>query len=309
MIRYFDFQHEQLLVAAIEQADYILVETPTHEELIFIQKYFEISLSESEVTSPHLTIPICKHTKKATTLQLFTPIEVKFENTLSIEHKTSPLFITIKNNQVLLLLKQHNSTFQLPILSKAKTSETYDVHAFFITIIDSLMTQYIQHAEKLIQQLETSETVLRNSRKNDEFIILLEIEESFLTLKSALEANVSMIEQVTEYVSFSSSQMSEIKNICTKMTYLCHTFDNYNAICQNLRDSLATFISNDLNFTMRVLAVITILIAIPNLFFGFFGMNVSLPLAQHEFAFLIILLLVLLCIWLAVRFLKRRRLY
>lgn len=309
MIRYFDFQHEQLVIDNIEHADYILVESPSHEELLFIQKYFQITLTESEVTSPHLTIPICKHSADTTTLQLFTPIEVKFDNTLSVEHKTSPLFMTIKHNQLLLLLQHSSPTFQLPILSHAKTTNTHDAKALFIVIIDSLMTQYIQHAETLIQQLEASETILRNSRKNDEFIILLEIEESFLTLKSAIEANVSMIQRTVDFLNFSDQQINDIQNICEKMNYLRNTFDNYSAICQNLRDSLATFISNDLNFTMRVLAVITILIAIPNLFFGFFGMNVALPLAQHEFAFLIILLIVLLCIWLTIRFLKRRRLY
>lgn len=135
MIRYFDFQHNQLVVDSIEQADYILVEAPTHEELHFIQSYFEISLAESEVTSPHLTIPICKKEKEATTLQLFAPIEVKFDNTLSVEHKTSPLFLTIKQNQVLLLLKEHNPTFQLPILSKSKIVDAYDIHAFSLLLL------------------------------------------------------------------------------------------------------------------------------------------------------------------------------
>ena len=309
MIRYFDFQHEQLLIEDIEQADYIIVESPTHKELNFIQNHFQLSLSESEVDSPHLTIPICKKTNSTTTLQLFAPIEVKFENTLSIEHKTSPLFIMIKKQQIMLLTPHKNSTFHLSILSHAKIRQVHRPNELFITIIDTLMTRYIQHAEKLIQQLETSETILRNSRKNDEFIILLEIEESFLTLKSALDANISMIKRTLEFLELTSAQISELENTIEKMTYLRNTFDNYSSICQNLRDSLATFISNDLNFTMRVLAVITIIIAIPNLFFGFFGMNVALPLAEHSFAFLIIIGIVFLCIGLTIHFLKKRKLY
>lgn len=309
MIRYFDFQHEQLFIDNIEQADYILVEAPTHTELNFIQQHFHLSLSESEVDSPHLTIPICKHYNGTTTLQLFTPIEVKFANTLSIEHKTAPLFMVITTSQVLLLLPKHSPSFQLPIISRAKTEKLYDVKQLFLHVISTLTTQYVQHAEKLIQQLELSETILRDSRKNDEFIILLEIEESFLTLKSALDANISMIERTLEFLDFNPLQVSEIQNEIEKMTYIRNTFDNYSSICQNLRDSLATFISNDLNFTMRALAVITIVIAIPNLFFGFFGMNVALPLAEHQFAFIIIIAVVIFFIWLTIRLLKRRRLY
>lgn len=309
MIHYFDFQHPELFVDSIEDADYIVVESPSHEELHFIQQYFQLSLSESETDSPHLTIPICKHYENTTTLQLFSPIEVKFDNTLSIEHKTAPLFIMLNEKQVLVLTRQVASLFHLPILSSSKVRKTHDTKQLFITIIDTITTQYIQHAEKLIQQLEISETILRDSRKNDEFIILSEIEESFLTLKSAIDTNISIITRTRDVLDFSPTQVSDIDNIIEKLTYLRNTFSNHSLICQNLRDSLATFISNDLNFTMRALAVITILIAIPNLFFGFYGMNVALPFAQFELAFIGILLLVFLFIWLAMHFLKRKRLY
>lgn len=309
MIRYFDFQHSQLFIDHIEHADYILVESPAHDELQFIQRHFQISLAESETDSPHLTIPVCKHYANTTTLQLFTPIEMKFANTLSIEHKTAPLFIVIKDNQVLLLARHKIPNLHLSIISKAKVSQTHDAKQLFLTIVDTITVEYIQHAEKLIQQLETSETILRDSRKNDEFIILLEIEESFLTLKSAIDANISMIERTITFLDFTQLQVSELKDIIEKLTYLRNTFDNYNLLCQNLRDSLATFISNDLNFAMRILAVITVLIAIPNLFFGFFGMNVTLPFAQHELAFLLILCVVLVFIWLTMRFLKKCKIY
>ena len=42
-------------------------------------------------------------------------------------------------------------------------------------------------------------------------------------------------------------------------------------------DAFASIISNNLNIVMKVLSVITIVMAIPNIIFGFYGMNVSLP--------------------------------
>lgn len=309
MIHYFNFKQPKLFIDSIEEANYIVVEQPTHEERLFIQQYFQLSLDESEITTPHLTIPICKQTKNVTTLQLFIPVELRFPNTLSIEHKTSPLFIALRENQVLLMSQKVKSGFQLPILLNSKILPEYDARTLFITIINTVVSQYINHAETLIQQLEKSETILRDSRKNEEFIILSEIEESFLTLKSAIDTNISIIKKTRELLDFSSEQLSEVYNALEKLVYLRNTFENHALICQNLRDSLATFISNDLNFTMRALAVITILIAIPNLFFGFFGMNVFLPLADYRLAFLVIFAFVLFFIWLAIRLLKKRGLY
>lgn len=309
MIHLFNFHHPKLVIEDINAADYIIVEKPTHDELAYVQNYFKLSISDSENITPHLTIPICKHSDNTTTLQLFTPIEVRFPNTLSIEHKTSPLFVVIKNEQVLIVMYEPFASFNLSVLSLEKIRDAFDQYQMFITIIETITTQYIQHAETLIQQLEKSETILRDSRKNDEFIILSEIEESFLTLKSAIDTNVSIIRRTRELLPFTKEQISDINNTIEKLNYLRNTFANYSLICQSLRDSLATFISNDLNFAMRALAVITILIAIPNLFFGFFGMNVALPLAQFELAAIIILVLVFFFIWLTFRLLKKRNLY
>ena len=48
-----------------------------------------------------------------------------------------------------------------------------------------------------------------------------------------------------------------------------------------MMDAFASVISNNLNVIMKVLTSITILLTIPNIVFGFYGMNVmGLPLDQ-----------------------------
>ena len=48
-----------------------------------------------------------------------------------------------------------------------------------------------------------------------------------------------------------------------------------------MMDAFASVISNNLNVVMKVLTSITILLTIPNIVFGFYGMNVAgLPLDQ-----------------------------
>lgn len=49
----------------------------------------------------------------------------------------------------------------------------------------------------------------------------------------------------------------------------------------NIRDAYSAISSNNLNQTIKLLTVATVLIALPNVFFGMFGMNVDLPF-QHE---------------------------
>lgn len=49
----------------------------------------------------------------------------------------------------------------------------------------------------------------------------------------------------------------------------------------NIRDAYTSISSNNLNRTMKILTLATVMIAIPNVFYGMYGMNVPLPL-QHE---------------------------
>ena len=49
----------------------------------------------------------------------------------------------------------------------------------------------------------------------------------------------------------------------------------YSDILSGTMDAYASVISNNLNIVMKVLTVITIVMAIPNIIFGFYGMNVN----------------------------------
>ena len=59
----------------------------------------------------------------------------------------------------------------------------------------------------------------------------------------------------------------------------------YSNILSNTMDAYANVISNNLNQTMKVLTVITIILELPNMVFGFYGMNTTdLPFPYTWFA-------------------------
>ncbi|MDD4511147.1 MAG: magnesium transporter CorA family protein, partial [Oscillospiraceae bacterium] len=55
----------------------------------------------------------------------------------------------------------------------------------------------------------------------------------------------------------------------------------YSSILSGMMDAYASVISNNLNVIMKILTSLTILITIPNIVFGFYGMNVTgLPFSE-----------------------------
>jgi magnesium transporter len=52
----------------------------------------------------------------------------------------------------------------------------------------------------------------------------------------------------------------------------------------NIREAYSSISSHNLNYTMKVLTVATVIIALPNLFYGMYGMNVPLPFQHRTWA-------------------------
>jgi magnesium transporter len=75
----------------------------------------------------------------------------------------------------------------------------------------------------------------------------------------------------------------------------------------NIRDAYTAISSNNLNRTITVLTLATILVALPNVFFGMYGMNVKLPYQHADWAFPAIAAFNLILIAAIVTFARKKR--
>ena len=64
-------------------------------------------------------------------------------------------------------------------------------------------------------------------------------------------------------------------------TEMCNIYSN---IISSTMDNFSNVISNNLNIVMKTLTIITIVMSIPNIIFGYYGMNVTgLPIPNFWF--------------------------
>ena len=62
-----------------------------------------------------------------------------------------------------------------------------------------------------------------------------------------------------------------------------------------------------MNITMKFLAAVTILVTVPNMIFGFYGMNVKLPLQDMGFWALVIIFIIMMLLMLVLwRYMKKK---
>jgi len=65
----------------------------------------------------------------------------------------------------------------------------------------------------------------------------------------------------------------------------------YSSIMSSMMNAFASVISNNVNHVVKILTAITIVLALPTMIASIYGMNVELPLQNHNHAFSIIMLL------------------
>ncbi|MBQ8885116.1 MAG: magnesium transporter CorA family protein [Clostridia bacterium] len=130
---------------------------------------------------------------------------------------------------------------------------------------------------------------LHRSMRNQELIELLGLQNSLVYFSTSLSANSSLYGRFSRMEAVQSNpdyqDMYDDVLIETKQaTEMCHI---YRDILKTTMDAFSSVISNNVNNVVKRLTIITILIAIPTLIGGLFGMNIDLPfgMGYHDGGF------------------------
>ena len=73
-----------------------------------------------------------------------------------------------------------------------------------------------------------------------------------------------------------------------------------------MNDTFSAVVSNNQNNIMKILTSLTIVLTIPTIVSGLYGMNVSLPIENRADAFWILLAVTLVICYLTIRYLKKK---
>jgi magnesium transporter len=139
---------------------------------------------------------------------------------------------------------------------------------------------------------ETIEDQLQKSTRNRELMELLKYQKSLTYFSTALRSNEVMMERVqrTQIFNYYEEDQDLLEDVLTENQQAIQMTSINTEILSSMMDAFASIISNNLNAVMKALAAITIVLNLPNIVAGFFGMNVTLPLSnQDPFSFVIII--------------------
>ena len=153
--------------------------------------------------------------------------------------------------------------------------------ATFVSIIseyEALIQRTAQYVHDTGQRLRTHEVT------NDDFIRFVTVEDNLNEYKMNLAATQAVAERLRETLT-DKLHREAIDDVLLYTRQLLVAIDSYNQSVTSIRNAYGTIANNILNQRMKTLTVLTVLIALPNVVYGMYGMNVNLPFQEQPWVY------------------------
>lgn len=175
----------------------------------------------------------------------------------------------------------------------------------------NLYQAYLRVIDKRRSEIE--QRVSTNDTEDTDLIHLYELEANLVYFATSLSANRIVLDRLTRYERLKQYPEDKelLEDVIIENKQAIEMTNIYRDIIHGARDLVSTIINNRLNDVMKFLASITLVMAIPTIISGIYGMNVSgkwMPLSSTPYGFYIICgLIAVLCV-LAYVILKKKKL-
>ncbi|MDR1309633.1 MAG: magnesium transporter CorA family protein [Deltaproteobacteria bacterium] len=159
-----------------------------------------------------------------------------------------------------------------------------------IKILMESSIDFIKHLELMENITDLAEQSLSKSQHNKEIMTLLTIDKALIVYTVALKSNRGIISKVLESKGFFQSQeeLDLLDQALIENQQAIYMADIFGQVMGSVGDAFGNIINNNLNKVMKFLAGVTIILMLPTLVVGAYGMNVVLPLSSNPKAFWIV---------------------
>ncbi len=205
------------------------------------------------------------------------------EDTAPVLYSTFPLGILVSDQYIVTVSTRETPIIQAFEQGRVRPAQTQKRTSFLFHILLQSAKQYLQYLKQIDKVYIRMERQLYKSQRNKELIQLLDLEKSLVYFSTSLKADEVTLNKLLRgrVLTLYEEDQDLLEDVLIEVRQAIEMANIYSSIISGLMDAFASVISNNLNVIMKFLAAITILLEVPNIIFGFYGMNVlGLPLTQ-----------------------------
>ncbi len=224
---------------------------------------------------------------------------------------TAPIGIILTAENIITITSVENPIIQKFLENRVKHFNPRDHQMFVLQLFEQTVFRFLECLKKLNLKRNLIEQELYNSSRNKELQELLRIEKSLVYFVNSLSSNelLKMKMKRTDLLKIRDIEehMDLFEDIIIDNSQALEMSNVYTNILSGTMEAYASIVSNNLNFFIQRLTIITIILMLPTLIASLFGMNVDLPFSDSKYTFYFILVASLVLGFLMIWFLRRRK--
>ncbi len=296
---------------AFEPGSWIQLTDPSIDELELISNRFEIDIADVRAAMDADESSRVDIEDDYTLILVDIPIvEIRNEQKA---YTAIPLGILLLDDYIITICAEETPVLQYFVNSTVREFSTKKQMRFVYQILYRTCMAYQLYLRTIDSKRTELEERVQDDMKEEDLVTLHELESNLVYFATSLRANGAVIDRLSRYSRV--RQFPEDKDLlddvkvengqAIEMTII------YRDIIHGTRELLSNIIDIRLNTVMRYLAAFTIVLAIPNIISGFYGMNVDarwVPLQSTPYGFAIIVVIALLLCWTVLKILKKKKL-
>ena len=220
---------------------------------------------------------------------------------------TEPLSIIYSANRVITVCRK-----RCDLLDKLKKDDKTSREEFILNIIYYIAESYLRSLKELNKRVMESKKVLLERIRKKELLALLEVENSYTLYMAGLKGNVAVLDKLEKVRGFvkteETKELSEDARI--ELSQGIEVVTSYSKMLKSIKETFESVINMDSNTYINRLTMWNIILVVPTVIVGYYGMNVRLPFADNaQIATAIFVLIMVLLLGFAMFSLIRRRVF
>ena len=221
-----------------------------------------------------------------------TPTENNSFNESDAYYITIPICIILTHNQIVTVNSFENGAIK-KFLNTFQNRHPDKKNMMVLKVIEKITQTYLEYLKEINQRRNLMEQKLYASNRNEELLELMRIQKSMVYFVTALRSNEMLLLKLirTNFLGLTDEEKEFLDDLAVDMSQALEMANIYTNILSSPLDAFASIINNNMNNVLKRLTSITIILSLPALVTGIYGMNVPIPGSGSHYAFYIPILL------------------
>ena len=265
-------------IPEMENGCWVSAIAPTEEEISFLTSnlcleadFVRAALDEEEASR------VDTDDENNTLVIVDVPVAQGRNEDNNLVYSTMPMAIIYTPDHLLTVSLKTNSILEEFRQGVVKNLNTEHKTQFLLKLLLRIAARFLQYLKQIDKLSTTTESLLHKMMRNKEIIQLLNLEKSLVYFSTSLKSNEVTLEKIMRgrIIKLREEDEDLLGDVIIEIKQAIEMCSIYSNTLSGTMDAVSSIISNNLNNVMKVLTSLTIIMTIPNIIFGMYGMNVS----------------------------------